>query len=119
MAEHLRRFGFETETEVWVGDRHIDLLGWRPHPRRLVSVEAKVDRWKAGLRQANLARLCSDYSYLAIARHALGNVDLQRLADVGIGLFAVDGTVEEILPPTYSRVKHPTLYLQAMRPFGR
>ena len=102
---------------MWVEDRHIDLLAWSPRPRRLISVEAKVERWKAGFRQANLARLCSDYSYLAVSRRVLGNVDFQRIADFGVGLLAVDGTVEQVLPPMYSRVKHPSLYREASEPF--
>lgn len=119
VADYFEQMGYRTETEVWVGDRSIDLIGWRRSPRRLISVEAKIDRWRYGLWQANLARLCSDYAYLAVVKNVTDRIDLGPALATGVGVLAVDGAVEEILPARYSRVKHPSLYHQAMAPFAR
>jgi hypothetical protein len=64
-----------------------------------IAVEAKISDWKNGLVQAQRYLLFSDYSYLAMPKRNIKQVDTNLLKNVGIGLIAIeDGNIEEIIP---------------------
>ncbi len=71
---------------------------------KTVSIEAKLKDWKNGLLQAQRYLMFSDYSYLAMPKEKIRNVDLGQLEDSGIGLLAIDlnGNIDEVVSPLLS-----------------
>ena len=72
---------------------------------KTVSIEAKIKDWKNGILQAQRYLMFSDYSYLALPKSRIKNVDISDLNVGGIGLLAVDsdGSIEEIVSPQKSQ----------------
>ena len=72
---------------------------------KTISIEAKIKDWKNGILQAERYLMFSDYSYLALPKSRIKNVDVSYLNASGIGLLAVDsdGNIEEIVSPEKSQ----------------
>lgn len=72
---------------------------------KTISIEAKIKDWKNGILQAERYLMFSDYSYLALPKSRIKNVDVSYLNVSGIGLLAVDsdGNIEEIVSPEKSQ----------------
>lgn len=58
-------------------------------PNRIVTVEAKISRWRDALRQALFNLRVADYSYVALPEDRLLGVSLEPLQQSGIGLLAI------------------------------
>ena len=73
---------------------------------KTISIEVKLKDWKNGLLQASRYLGFSDYSYLALPKKAIRNVNQNSLVELGIGLLSVDenGTIEEIIHPISSKI---------------
>lgn len=70
---------------------------------RTISIEAKLKDWKSGILQAERYLMFSDYSYLALPKDKIKNVNLNYLNKTGIGLLSVDSTnIEEVIKPILS-----------------
>lgn len=70
---------------------------------KTISIEAKLKDWKSGVLQAERYLMFSDYSYLALPKDKIRNVNLENLNKSGIGLLSVDSTsIEEIIKPVMS-----------------
>lgn len=70
---------------------------------KTISIEAKLKDWKSGILQAERYLMFSDYSYLALPKDKIKNVDLEYLNKSGIGLLSVDASnIEEIIKPIMS-----------------
>jgi hypothetical protein len=70
-----------------------------------VSVELKLADWARALEQALVYQLCSDLAYVAIPHTKLSRVDVERLAEHGIGLISVEPhRCREVLKPRQSGV---------------
>ena len=68
-----------------------------------VSIEAKLKDWKSGILQAERYLMFSDYSYLALPKEKVKNVDMEYLVKTGIGLLAVSSNnIEEVVKPKRS-----------------
>lgn len=68
-----------------------------------ISIEAKLKDWKSGILQAERYLMFSDYSYLALPKDKVRNVNLEYLNKSGIGLLSVDAAnIEEVIKPTLS-----------------
>ena len=72
---------------------------------KTISIEAKIKDWKNGILQAERYLMFSDYSYLALPKSRIKNVDITYLSVSGIGLLAVDsdGSIEEVVSPEKSQ----------------
>ena len=67
------------------------------------SIEAKLKDWKEAFIQAQRYQYFSDYSYAALPKDRIKNIDFNLYAKSGIGVLAIDGkTVDEVLPPIKS-----------------
>ena len=70
---------------------------------KTISIEAKIKDWRGGLLQAQRYLMFSDYSYLALPKDKIRNVDLNLLKTHNIGLLSITlNSIEEILPPAKS-----------------
>ncbi|MEG2764708.1 MAG: hypothetical protein RR910_03025 [Acidaminococcaceae bacterium] len=70
---------------------------------KTISIEAKLKDWKSGILQAERYLMFSDYSYLALPKDRIKNVDLEYINQSGIGLLSVDASsIEEIIKPRLS-----------------
>lgn len=70
---------------------------------KTISIEAKIKDWKSGILQAERYLMFSDYSYLALPKDKIKNVNIDYLNKSGIGLLSVDvSIVEEIIKPSVS-----------------
>ena len=70
---------------------------------KTISIEAKIKDWKSGILQAERYLMFSDYSYLALPEEKTRNVNIEELAQGGIGLIAVKKNgLDEIVKPILS-----------------
>lgn len=70
----------------------------------IISIEVKLKDWKNGFLQAQRYLCFSDYSYLALPKEKIKNVDLKLLQSKGIGLLSVEeNDLIEILKPIKSK----------------
>lgn len=70
---------------------------------KTISIEAKLKDWKSGILQAERYLMFSDYSYLALPKDKIKNVNIEHLNKSGIGLLSVDMFgIEEIIKPSMS-----------------
>jgi hypothetical protein len=106
--------GFEIRREVAVGPKRIDLAALNPHSGEVTAVEAKVEDWHAGLKQAMIYRICANRVYLAVEERFAPRIDFGALRPYGIGAIAVDGAAHMILKARPSTIVHPSL-LQEVR----
>ncbi len=76
--------------QVYFGGKKIDMV--LVSEGTISSIEVKISDWKTALRQANLNRLASDYSYVAMwhedAEKAIDNID--RFIAQKVGLIVLD-----------------------------
>lgn len=71
---------------------------------KTISIEAKLKDWRSGILQAERYLMFSDYSYLALPKDKIKNVDLDYLKKTGIGLLSIDAiSIEEIIQPILSK----------------
>lgn len=69
-----------------------------------VSIEAKIKDWKMGLIQAQRYLSFSDYSYVALPKNSIKNVDSKKFTDSGIGLLSIsEDDILEVIPAVKSR----------------
>lgn len=92
-------------TEVPLFKRMVDLYAFERETSCTFAYELKLHDWKRGLTQVTPYLLAADFVYLAVPENVAQRVlSVQNvLVELGIGLIAVDGTVEELLPPRQSR----------------
>src|SRR2546425_9712040 len=90
--------------EVPLGPRTIDLVVLGRH---ITAVELKVRDWRRAFRQAYIAQLAVHFSYIAIWHEYCGNVNVEHLRLMGIGLIAVRPGSSIILSrPSRSKIRH-------------
>lgn len=58
--------------------------------KNIVAIEAKLSDWKAGLKQALLYKVYSDYVYVAIEKTYFKNIDLELFEENNVGLILVE-----------------------------
>ncbi len=104
-----RRGGYEVQREVQLLTRYIDLVARAPESGTVLAVEAKVRNWREGLRQAIVYRLAADQVFLAVSTRFVHRVNHDLLSSFGIGLIAVDGQAEIVMPAEGSEVIHKSL----------
>lgn len=70
----------------------VKLSAMWPPPVKVVAFEAKLERWRTALRQAETYRRFADQAYVALPRkmEEAPNGDLDEFAARGIGLLAID-----------------------------
>lgn len=72
---------------------------------KAIAIEAKMEKWKSGLLQAQRYLSFADFSYLALPQNAVRNVDLELFKEKGIGLLSVtEKGLEEALSPRKSEI---------------
>jgi len=108
IRSHMEQFGFRVWYEVRFMGKTIDVACFKA-PRTTVSVEAKVRKLDDAIYQASVYRLWSDYSYIAIPRHAsVTEENYNLLREEGIGLLRILGgrtpSVAEEVKPRKSKV---------------
>lgn len=70
---------------------------------KTISIEAKIKDWRNGILQAERYLMFSDYSYLALPKEKIKNVDLDYIKQKGIGLMSVDiSGINEVIQPVRS-----------------
>ncbi len=70
-----------------------------------IAIEAKIKDWRTGILQAQRYLLFSNYSYLALPKDKVRNVNNLQLLESGIGLLSVDGTkISEVISPAQSQI---------------
>jgi hypothetical protein len=101
-------------TEIPVGrparnNKRIDIVALEEisdRPLILIAIEAKIANWRKALQQAFLNLFVAEYSYVAVPEIRLQNIDRECFERAGIGLLAVNGSVDSVLAPPLS---HHTL----------
>lgn len=104
-----REQGFEVRREVPMGPKRIDLAALNPHSGEVMAVEAKVEDWRRGLRQAMIYRICANRVYIAVDERFSSRVDFGVLRPYGIGAIAVDGAARVVLKARRSTIVHQSL----------
>lgn len=107
VAQYLRRKGFRLqETELQFYDYSIDLYAFCHTSDLTLSVELKVTDWRRAIQQAHIYQLCSDLVMIALPQETVHRVDIEALADMGIGLLSVgiSGRCRLMLEPQISPV---------------
>ena len=109
VVAHFRRLGFRVFSEVPFFLRRLDLLCISTERPEIVAVEAKIRRWQEALDQARQCLTCADFVYVAMAVEHAHRAPSHPFRELGIGLLAVDGYVEQVLPARrspYRRGEH-------------
>lgn len=88
--------GFKVVTEVPMLSRRIDVVCINPQEDCVIAIEAKLQNWKKGIRQASTYRVGSDLVYLAIHREFSHRVNRKLLREARVGLIIVDQKEVEI-----------------------
>jgi len=101
--------GLRVRREVPVGPKRIDLVALNPRSRQVTAVEAKVEDWRAGLRQAMIYRICADLVYVAVDDRFINRLDFDLLQQYGIGSIAVNGSAQVIRRAKPSTIIHRSL----------
>jgi len=109
--------GLLVKREVPLGTKRIDLVALDPHSKQVTAVEAKVDDWRAGLRQAVIYRICADRVYIAVDQRFVQRLDFRTIESYGIGTIVVDGVAEIILKARPSSIVHRGLLDQVRDSF--
>jgi hypothetical protein len=109
--------GLLVKREVPLGTKRIDLVALDPHSKQVTAVEAKVDDWRAGLRQAVIYRICANRVYIAVDKRFVQRLDLGTIGSYGIGAIVVDGVAEVILKASPSSIVHRGLLRQVRDSF--
>lgn len=99
-----------------MGPKRIDLVALDPNSGRVTAVEAKVDNWRAGLRQAMIYRICANHVFIAVDQRFADRMDFDTLRSYGIGAIAVNGVAEVVLKAGPSTIVHRGL-LRKVRGF--
>jgi len=102
VAAYLRARGYDyVAREIPFYDRSIDLYAFCEETNWSLAVELKLTRWRKAFTQALLYQLCADVAVVALPAREAARVDMQALAEHGVGLLAVlnDGSCEERLAP--------------------
>lgn len=94
IIELLKDLGFVKYSD----EKHIVVLRrYHPVAEQLISIEAKLSDWKAGIFQAVRYKSFSNSSYLAISEQYIDNVDRKFLRENGIGLITVSSNGATII----------------------
>lgn len=127
IISYLEECGYTTFREVPVGrwfPKRVDVIGVNSDLTRIVSVEVKVKDFRRALNQTLFRLYFSDYVYAAFpkqyAEYVLRKYE-ESLEKEGIGLLAVDHSVEVLLPPRVSKLVIKSLkehVLKVLREIG-
>lgn len=102
VSRHLRRRRFRAQfLEAPFYDHRIDIFGFSQADGSCIAVELKLTRWQRALEQALIYQLCADYAYVAMPKHALVPVPLDRFREHGVGLIAVSGAGCNVIIPAH------------------
>lgn len=91
--------------EVPLFKKMMDLYAVQVAGESTFAYELKLKNWRTGLSQATHYLLAADYVYLVVPKsisHRVTEGASDVLESVGIGLLAVDGSVEEVVQPRRS-----------------
>jgi len=130
VSRMFKQKGLLVKREVPLGTKRIDLVALDPHSKQVTAVEAKVEDWRAGLRQAVIYRICANRVYIAVDQRFVQRLDFRTIESYGIGAIVVDGIAEVILKARPSSIVHrgllgqvrdsfPTELIAEARPLGR
>jgi hypothetical protein len=97
-------------TEIPVGrparsNKRIDIVALEENSNRqpiVIAIEAKIANWRKALQQAFLNLFVAEYSYVAVPEIRLRSIDRDCFGRAGIGLLAVNGSVDSVLEPSLS-----------------
>lgn len=106
VEEFISSARFSTYREVPFLHRRIDLVGISNADHRIISIEAKISNWRVAILQARTCLLCSDEVYIAMPQQFVHRVDKELLTTFGIGLMAVNSSVDIVLQPGKPTYKH-------------
>ena len=109
--------GLQVMREVPFGPKRIDLVALDPQSKRVTAVEAKVEDWRAGFRQAMIYRICANHVYIAVDERFVRRVDFRALRPYGIGAIVVNGVAEVVLKARPSAIVHRGLLGQVRESF--
>jgi hypothetical protein len=101
----------KTEVPLWL--RRIDIVASDPSGR-LLACEAKLRDWRRALRQAEAYQLAAHRAVVAMPVSVAERIPRAEFERRGVGLWAVDGTVSELVEPRRSRRVRPALRRQAV-----
>ncbi len=93
-----RRHGVRIAYEVPLFGRFLDMVVVHV-PGPVVAIELKLRHWRQALKQAVVAQLAADQSYIAIWHEAAHRVDHHLLNVSGVGLIVVEAQCARISLP--------------------
>jgi hypothetical protein len=103
----LEERGYEVFLEVPMLQKRIDLVARQDG--QIIAIEAKVRDWGRAFRQALRYRLCADEVYIAVSREFSHRVDLELLAQYGIGLIEMGDAPRYLLASKRNWTVHRTI----------
>lgn len=90
VSGYIRRKGFRLQvSELPFYERRVDIYGFSKKNNKTIAIELKLHKWQKAISQAQLYRLCADEAYIAMPKKFIGRVDLELLAQQGIGLISI------------------------------
>lgn len=93
------------------GNNYIVVELYKPAVKKVISIEAKLNKWKDGFHQALRYQCFSHKSYLALSSNKIKNVNISLLSEHKVGLISVfKDKIEFINNPQMQKPKNITAY---------
>lgn len=93
------------------GNNYIVIELYKPAVKKVISIEAKLNKWKDGFHQALRYQCFSHKSYLALSSDKIKNVNINLLSEHKIGLISVfNDKIEFISNPQMQKPENITAY---------
>lgn len=93
VAGYIKRKGFSVQSsELPFYERSVDIYGFSKITNKTIAIELKLHKWKKAIEQTLLYQLCADEAYIAMPKKFVGRVNLDLLAQYGIGLISISET---------------------------
>ena len=119
VTEYLFDQSFRVVTELPFLQRHIDIVGYHDGIGAVRAIEAKISNWKVAIQQAVTCLLFADEVYIAMPTQYVHRVSTVEIDRFGIGLLAVNGSIEIIHPARFSRYATEYYRNRAIEQFQR
>ncbi len=119
VADFLGNQSFRVVTELPFLQRHIDVVGYNSDLGTIRAIEAKISKWQIAIKQASTCLLFADEVYVAMPFQYIHRVPTEDIQRFGIGLLAINGSIDIIYPARSSRYSTEYYRNQALKQFQR
>ncbi len=102
LLDYLEKKGYSYYQEVKFFTRQIDLIAIKT--KEIIAIEVKVENWQKALQQALTCKLCANKVYIAFWHEHIDRIPQKKLKKHGIGLLAVNGSVERVIKARKSQL---------------